>query len=251
MVTGSTVTIAGNAAVPNGNYVLTSALLSTTFTFAIVEANVSLTAGGTWTDVTPAAADADPVGVWQDQSGNGRNVTQATAGFRPLLKLAVQNGRSVVRFDGTNDFLATATPTLNQPLSIFVVGKLSAAGQVLVDGNAVGAGETAIYTAVAQSNYTMFAGSAADTGTAFDTSYHTLSALFSGTSSFFRKDLSQTGALNPGTGTMAGFVLGAGAAGISLFLNGDLAEVLIYNATLTAGQFSQVDRYLKAKWSTP
>src|SRR5262245_63972414 len=54
---------------------------------------------------TPATADGDPVGGWKDQSGGARDVTQATSASRGTLKLSQVNGKPVVRFDGTDDFL--------------------------------------------------------------------------------------------------------------------------------------------------
>lgn len=41
-----------------------------------------------------------------DLSGNGYDVTQATASNRPTLQTAVQNGLNVLRFDGVNDYLS-------------------------------------------------------------------------------------------------------------------------------------------------
>lgn len=65
---------------------------------------------GTFQDTgltTPATADAAAVKGWQDQSGNSQNATEATN--NPILKLNIQNSLPVVRFDGINDVLATAS----------------------------------------------------------------------------------------------------------------------------------------------
>src|SRR4051794_15888095 len=79
---------------------------------------------GTFQDAaltTPATANNDPVGGWSDQSGSGAVLTQATAGKRPLLKLANQNGLPTVTFDGTDDFLQKLYGTpFNQPITVFV-----------------------------------------------------------------------------------------------------------------------------------
>ena len=42
---------------------------------------------------------------WQDKSGNGRHATQSFAPYSPVRKTGIQNGRDVVRFDGSNDVL--------------------------------------------------------------------------------------------------------------------------------------------------
>lgn len=59
-----------------------------------------------WYDATTiSASDNDPVGTWADSSGNGRTLTQATAGLRPTYRTNIQNGRPVVRFDGVDDLI--------------------------------------------------------------------------------------------------------------------------------------------------
>lgn len=67
--------------------------------------------GVVWQDsarTTLATADGDPVGAWDDASGNGNHVLQATASKRPLLKTsggATGTGSKRVLFDGVDDFL--------------------------------------------------------------------------------------------------------------------------------------------------
>lgn len=59
------------------------------------------------------------VGRWQDKSGNARTFTQSTSANRPTLITSSLNGKSIVYFDGSNDFMisaatiATIIPTLN------------------------------------------------------------------------------------------------------------------------------------------
>src|SRR3954463_177093 len=54
---------------------------------------------------TPAIAEADPVGSWLDQSGNGRHATAAADSNRPTLKLASQNGLPALLADAVDDIL--------------------------------------------------------------------------------------------------------------------------------------------------
>jgi hypothetical protein len=56
------------------------------------------------------AADGG-VARWEDKSGNGRHATQSTSANRPARKTAIQNGLDVLRFDGSNDFLAIPSST--------------------------------------------------------------------------------------------------------------------------------------------
>lgn len=71
---------------------------------------------------SPATAGDDPVGQWQDQSGNGHHLNQATAGKRPLLKLSQVNGHAALLFDGTDDYLQTVF-TFALPYHLFIVYK--------------------------------------------------------------------------------------------------------------------------------
>ena len=53
------------------------------------------------------SVDGDAVDTWRDLSGKGNHATQATAAAKPLCKLAIVNGRAVLRFDGGDDKLNT------------------------------------------------------------------------------------------------------------------------------------------------
>lgn len=71
----------------------------------------------------PVATDGSSVARWEDRSGNSRNASQATSANRPILKTAVQNGRNGIRFDGSNDFMATASFAHSVPITVFLVCK--------------------------------------------------------------------------------------------------------------------------------
>jgi hypothetical protein len=56
------------------------------------------------------AADG-AVARWEDKSGTGRHATQSTAGSRPARKTAIQGGKDVLRFDGSDDFFTIPSST--------------------------------------------------------------------------------------------------------------------------------------------
>lgn len=64
------------------------------------------------------------VGVarWEDKSGNGRHVTQATSGNRPIRSVGVRNSLDVIRFDGSDDRLI-GTGFLTDNFSVYMVGR--------------------------------------------------------------------------------------------------------------------------------
>jgi hypothetical protein len=51
------------------------------------------------------------VARWEDKSGNARHFTQSSSGSRPTRKTAVQGGKDVLMFDGSNDFMSIASST--------------------------------------------------------------------------------------------------------------------------------------------
>jgi len=61
-----------------------------------------------WLDAVQitGAVNGGALAQWDDASGGGRHVTQATAANQPTYQTSVRNGLPVVRFDGTNDRLA-------------------------------------------------------------------------------------------------------------------------------------------------
>lgn len=50
-------------------------------------------------------ADNTAVSTWADRSGNGYDVSQATGANQPTLQTGEVGGSSIVRFDGSNDYL--------------------------------------------------------------------------------------------------------------------------------------------------
>jgi hypothetical protein len=54
------------------------------------------------------AADG-AVARWEDKSGNSRHATQSGSTARPLRKTSIINGKDVLRFDGSNDWMESGT----------------------------------------------------------------------------------------------------------------------------------------------
>lgn len=74
-------------------------------------------------DGTAATADLDSVKTWKDYSGLARDLSQATTGTQPVLKLAAQNNLPGLQFDGVDDMLEFATTMGLTDLSIYWVGR--------------------------------------------------------------------------------------------------------------------------------
>ena len=70
------------------------------------------------------------VTTWYDQSGNGRNATQTTAGNQPQIvssgNLITENSKPTLQFDGINDVLTSATiSSVFSNSSMFTVLKIA------------------------------------------------------------------------------------------------------------------------------
>ena len=77
--------------------------LSPTAAYSASRNLISAYGGARYTD-----AGGGVISAFLDQSGNTRNLTQATAGNRPSLATAGPNSRECIDFDGTNDILTGA-----------------------------------------------------------------------------------------------------------------------------------------------
>lgn len=70
--------------------------------------------------------------TWYDQSGSGRNATQATTANQPRIvnsgTVDKVNGEPAIRFDGSNDFLATTTSFSSSNITSCFVGNREATG---------------------------------------------------------------------------------------------------------------------------
>lgn len=84
-----------------------------------------------WLDASTLSngADGDPVSAWSDYSGQGNDVSQATAAKRPTLRRTTPanliGGLPTVSFDGVDDYLLN-TLDLTGAKTMFIVARLRA-----------------------------------------------------------------------------------------------------------------------------
>lgn len=204
------------------------------------------------TDVVAGAEPADGAGVpsWQDKSGNGRTAT-SSGGNPAVYKTNILNGLPVVRFVTLTNLTSTAAWTaLTQPNTIFLVASMSAASNYYFDG--VASGNRHAFFDNGSNLHDQYAGSEITAAQSLPTSANCWTLVYNGASSSVRKNAAAFSSGNAGANTLTGLTIGnrfAGAAGTPL--NGDIAEVLLYNAALSSTDRDKVEAYLKAKWGTP
>jgi hypothetical protein len=197
---------------------------------------------------TPAVADGDVVGYWGDKSSNGRNPIQATTANKPLLKLATQNGRNVVRFDGINDYLQVAFAALPQPNTVFLVFKSTGAlFRRFTDGT--GAGDRCvIFFDSAFPNYAMFAGTSVQIPGVSAANWNLFTVLFNGASSTARVNRALAASGDTGLNSLGGLTLAIDINLSSYPAAVDFSELIIVNGAITDANRNAVEQYLVSKW---
>ncbi len=198
------------------------------------------------------------VSAWADQSGLGNNASQGTAASQPLYVANAINGYPVLRFDGTDDYLSLPDMTMTD-ITVFIVGK-GTNGTFYGDLGGCGGGYPLRYFQTSGSQLRgysrdctnrvdKFYGNLGDTSNYFQGVYQTngstLNVKYNGTTNtttyadFTADDL--TG-YAPTIGTGGGYIAG-------YYLTGDIAEVIVYNRTLSASEISIVQEYLYGKYN--
>jgi hypothetical protein len=231
------------------------------------------------------AADG-AVARWEDKSGNGRHATQATSGSRPLRKAAVQGGMDVLRFDGSDDSLSIASSTAtfqflhSQDSTLFIVGKPGTTANpnavyVFVDNNgrSNNVGFSFWYddrvsqtrndmpiTISANGSVAVFQNADAVSGNKFTANTFSLISIVStpDAATASRVALRTNGGASFGGNTQTGSVSASGATGDlhiggnindGELLNGDIAEIIIYDTALSDTDRAAVEAYLISKWA--
>ena len=219
-------------------------------------------------DTIIGLVDTNPVALWPDQSGNGNDAIQGTAGKQPTYRTGIINGLPIVRFDGIADIMLAngAAPTFSgsdKPMSIIIVvdqANNAALVSFITIGNTGDAVPFHEFDANAVANYRTFR---RDDGGAFlfplgvvpDASLHLLESIFTGTVVNMYRDAALMGAAdqacNVGVMTVDQLAVGARRLGgvETNWLDGDLAEVIIYDSALSDANRILVENYLNDKWA--
>jgi hypothetical protein len=220
--------------------------------------SLDLTAMAQNSDGTGAVAVGDQVGYWKDKSTTAAHVTQGVGANRPTLTSNQVNGRAALRFDGSNDTLSkTSGYTLqNSVANLTRIGVFSSSQNCIVSTTGT-SGNTAFqlfssriytYTAATPVNVQV-----ADGGgmllriyaSVFDNSVPSLNILFNNVT---QSIVATAGTLGSTTGNLGSALhIGSNSAS-NQFVNGPIAEYLVYNRTLSAGELTAVYRYLRKKW---
>jgi hypothetical protein len=221
-------------------------------------------AGMTLTSVT----NPNEVQTWGDQSGGARDVTQGTVTKRPLLLSNALNFNPTVQFTPANSHELTRAggiiPAAAQSnLNVFIVSKSSSvsASSIFYE-NQVGASGR-INAHIPWSDGVLYWDAGAFTGsqrlsTVWNGSLTvgqlwTLMASTASTPSGQRQDIYRNALLLASDNDMAtytgnGSTFSLGSTGGGNYLDGEIAEIILYTSNLTAAQMLQVNSYLALKY---
>lgn len=195
---------------------------------------------------------SDLVATWADQSGNGRDLTEATN--KPLWVASLISGQPAIRFDGTNDKLITPDFSLSQPYHFFMVLRvLSAPANERIfqtDNDANTSASAALILnssgpALSQSSIGVASGNNINIDT---TDFHSVAALFDNTNSSLQMDGGtpvDSTTINPTS--FDGVTLGA-HGGASLFVNIEVAEFMVYSATISGVDLANLNNYFAVRY---
>lgn len=198
------------------------------------------------------AADGE-VARWEDKSGNSRHATQATLGSRPLRKTAIQNGKDVIRFDGTSDSMTHGLTSSITSCSIFAVTKklsdqTSFRGIISIGSSP--SGSTLLSRNATSGRWGTYTTADAPANTSAGTSAFNLLCIIdnaaSGGEFYFNGSSDGTWAGNSLVQTLKHV---GGDASSSQWTHSDIAEILVYPTALSATNRQAVETYLSAKWA--
>jgi hypothetical protein len=211
-----------------------------------------------------SGSDGDAVGTWSDQSGNGYNLTQGTAANKPTLKTNIKNGRSIVRFDGTNDYMDGTTITnimSTTTLSAYIVVNVKA----YTTNTANGYDNDTIFTETTGGNLSLYTRSTGVTGievydgaqkqatktTVADTWYVIHIRRDSGTTYISVNNGSESSVAAGAASFIPGNIrFGTNyAAAVADFIQMDLAEVVMYNTAVGSSDRTSLQTYLNGRWA--
>lgn len=186
--------------------------------------------------------DGDTVPIWTDASGNANHATAATASNRPMFKTNIVNGKPALRYDGNSDVLVLTT-LLTTVRQAFIVMKWD--DQVINYVPVLGGTTTYDFHGTPGSSYVVWSSysSACVTGG---------SGWNNGTSvgpTLIPKDRTSFQLIELQTScnaTVGNISRDRSTAARSI--HGDIAEVILYNTTLSTSDRQKVERYLRDKY---
>ena len=200
-------------------------------------------------------SDGDPVSQWDDESANADHAVQATGANQPIYKTGILNGHPVVRFDGSNDYL-TLSNILDATSSVghfFAVAIHNGTGIANILSNRVDGSNSGGWLLGYQDQATpRYGHNGVGTVTYSATDqFNIIEAQRNGTTSSVigvNGSLGSSSALNYTVAGSSATKLGVLDTNGTRALNGDIAEIVIYDSLLSSADRLALIQHFKAKY---
>jgi hypothetical protein len=202
-------------------------------------------------DAITGLSPDDPVATWSDSGGLGNDATQATSSKRPTYKTSIQNGLPVVRFDSVDDGMTTGA-SASLPFTVFVVYNYRSATSGV--HRAVQGASANWLIGPYTNHHQLYNGAFIPTNGSISAVVENVFALVCGLQSsgdaklFINGVQSGTNTQNGAPGTIY-LGHGIGPPPYSETLDGDIAEVIVYDSALGTTNRQSIETYLNGKWA--
>ena len=231
------------------------------FTLASSKRVAAATPGGVtgnlqfWLKADAGVSGTTAVSAWANQYITANDVTNATAASQPTLVAGDANFNPSITF--TSDFLKTTGTVLtaNSPYTKIAVLKTSTATPANIFGSV--ANYNNFYSATSGTDLGIYHTSGAlltATGAISTAKYYLGAAVYSNTTTANSNAIRVDGAVKASNGTTSaypddgGLMIGAAGATPASFFDGNIAEALVFNATLSAANLNKIETYLAIKY---
>jgi len=201
-----------------------------------------------WLDADAPSTITQATGVsqWNDKSGSGNNVVQATGSKQPAYVQSVLNGKPVLRFTNASAQTMTTSTNFISPVSVIYIARQTGGtnGRVLtgVNNNWLLGFWGGSHAQAYFEGWVSPAG-----GTPSTTNWYIESAVETGALSSYYENGVQIASNAGGVAGPNGLSL-VGMGGVSEFSDADIAEIVVYNRALSDAERQKIEGYLAAKW---
>lgn len=198
------------------------------------------------------SSDGDLIYQANDKSGNGFHAVMATEADRPAYKTNVQNGKSVSRYNQDVMVASFGGLVLNQPNTIFFVHK-----NTIPEGTScylftgilsANRNQLLVFTTPNPDAWNMHAGAFLNGGVMIKNTPCIVCAVFNQDNSFLYVNNSEILTGPVGANGLDGLTIMASNS-LGARTDGDVMEVIVYNAALSSADRIAVNNYLNSKWN--
>jgi hypothetical protein len=202
-----------------------------------------------------AFADNDPIGTWPDDSAANVDATQSSTA-RPIRKDAILNGQPIVRFDGSNDYFNIGDLSALTEGEAFLVIKLDTDPPSDPQSGLWNLGDAGTsdchFPYIDGVIYDSFGTTARKTTVnptpSLSAAFHIYSVYSA--SADWANSLDGVSLFSTGTNTVSFSAVATLGTSLSIgrFLDGDIAEFILYDHKLSTGDRADVMTYLQDKF---